>query len=107
WAPEKQQAIELAHEQFRWFAGGWAVNSDLPTPAGFTGASRFVRPEDVAETIPCGPDLAELVEGVRPLWEAGSTNNALVQVGDALQQRVLDEVAEPLLERLRAAAPKD
>ncbi len=106
WAPTKDQAIELAHEQFRWFAGGWAVNADLPTPHGFHGASQFVRPEDVAESIACGPDLDELVEGVRPLWEAGFTDVAVVQVGDVLQQRFLDEVAEPLLEKLRAAAPR-
>jgi G6PDH family F420-dependent oxidoreductase len=106
WAPDEQQAIEIAHEQFRWFGGGWFVNADLPTPAGFAAASRFVRKEDVAQSIPCGPDLDALVEGVRPLWEAGFTDIALVQVGDVLQQRFLDEVAEPLLEKLRAAAPK-
>ncbi len=104
WAPDKQQAIDLAHEQFRWFGGGWFVNADLPTPAGFHAASQFVRKEDVASSIACGPDLDELVEGVRPLWEAGFTDIALVQVGDALQQRFLDEVAEPLLEKLRTAA---
>jgi G6PDH family F420-dependent oxidoreductase len=107
WAPDKQQAIDIAHEQFRWFGGGWGVNADLPTPHGFTAASRFVRKEDVAAGIACGPDLDELVEGVRPLWEAGFTDVALVQVGDVLQQRFLDEVAEPLLEKLRAAAPQD
>ena len=104
WAPDKQQAIDLAHEQFRWFGGGWFVNADLPSPAGFHAASQFVRKEDVASSIACGPDLDELVEGVRPLWEAGFTDIALVQVGDALQQRFLDEVAEPLLEKLRTAA---
>ena len=107
WAPDEQQAVETAHEQFRWFGGGWFVNSDLPTPAGFHAASQFVRKEDVASSIACGPNLDALVEGVRPLWEAGFTDVALVQVGDALQQRFLDEVAEPLLEKLRAAAPKD
>jgi len=107
WAPSRDQAIDIAHEQFRWFAGGWPVNADLPTPHGFAGASRFVRKEDVAEQIACGPDLDELVEGVQPLWEAGFTDVAVVQVGDVLQQRFLDEVAGPLLERLRAAAPKD
>jgi G6PDH family F420-dependent oxidoreductase len=106
WAPDKQQAIDIAHEQFRWFGGGWAVNADLPTPHGFAGASQFVRKDDVAESIACGPDLDELVEGVKPLWEAGFTDVAVVQVGDVLQQRFLDEVAEPLLEKLRAAAPK-
>ncbi len=104
WDPDKQRAIERAHEQFRWFAGGWAVNADLPTPAGFAGASQFVRPEDVADTIACGPDLDELVAAVQPYWEAGFTDIAVVQVGDEGQQRFLDEAAGPLLEKLRAAA---
>jgi len=105
WAPDKETGVALAHEQFRWFAGGWSVNSDLPTTAGFAGASQFVRPEDVAEQIACGPDLDELAESFVPYIEAGYTDIALVQVGDALQQRFLDEAAEGLLERLRALAP--
>jgi G6PDH family F420-dependent oxidoreductase len=102
WAPDKEDAIARAHDQFRWFAGGWAVNADLPTPAGFEGASQFVRPEDVAEQIACGPDLDELAESARPFLDAGFTDLAIVQIGDELQQRFLDEVAEPLLEKLRA-----
>jgi len=101
WAPDKQQGVDLAHEQFRWFGGGWFVNADLPTPAGFHAASQFVRKDDVAGAIACGPDLDELAESVRPYWEAGFTDVALVQVGDALQQRFLEEAAEPLLDRLR------
>ncbi|GAA3646014.1 LLM class F420-dependent oxidoreductase [Microbacterium marinilacus] len=102
WDPDKDAAIARAHDQFRWFGGGWAVNADLPTPAGFEAASQFVRPEDVASAIPCGPDLDELAEGVRPFLEAGFTDVAIVQIGDEQQQRFLDEVAGPLLERLRA-----
>jgi G6PDH family F420-dependent oxidoreductase len=104
WDPDRATAVERAHDQFRWFAGGWAVNADLPTPAGFAGASQFVRPEDVAEKIICGPDLDEIVEGVKPYWEAGFTDIALVQVGDDGQQRFLDEAAGPLLEALRSAS---
>jgi G6PDH family F420-dependent oxidoreductase len=101
WGPDREEAIELAHDQFRWFGGGWAVNSDLPTPAGFSGASTFVRREDVAASIPCGPDLDEIAETVREYASAGFTDVALLQVGDENQQRFLDEAAAPLLEKLR------
>nr|WP_294692057.1 TIGR03557 family F420-dependent LLM class oxidoreductase [uncultured Friedmanniella sp.] len=104
WDPDREQAVAKAHEQFRWFAGGWAVNADLPTPAGFAGASQFVRPEDIAEQIPCGPDLDAVVEAVKPFWEAGFTDIALVQVGDEGQSAFLEQAAGPLLEKLRAAA---
>lgn len=104
WDPDKDAAIERAHEKFRWFAGGWAVNADLPTTAGFAGATQFVRKEDVAGTIPCGPDLDAIVEAVKPYWEAGFTDIALVQVGGETQERFLAEAAGPLLEKLRAAS---
>lgn len=102
WAPDKDEAVALAHEEIRWFGGAWHVNSDLPTPAGFQQATQYVRPEDVAASIACGPDLDALAESVRPFLDAGFTDIALVQVGDRYQQRFLDEVAEPLLQRLRA-----
>ncbi len=104
WDPDKDAAIERAHDKFRWFAGGWAVNADLPTTAGFAGATQFVRKEDVAETIPCGPDLDAIVEAVKPYWEAGFSDIALVQVGGETQERFLAEAAGPLLEKLRAAS---
>ncbi len=104
WDPDEQAAVERAHEQFRWFAGGWSVNADLPTTAGFAGATQFVRPEDVADNIPCGPDLDAIVQAVKPFWEAGFTDVALVQVGGDSQHDFLDQAAGPLLEKLRAAA---
>jgi G6PDH family F420-dependent oxidoreductase len=105
WDPSRERAVERAHREFRWFGGGWNVNSDLPTTAGFAAASQFVRPEDVASSIPCGPDLDAIVEAVSAYWQAGFTDVGLVQVGDEGQERFLAEAAGPLLERLRAAAP--
>lgn len=105
WDPDEETAVRRAHEQFRWFSGGWEVNANLPTPAGFAAATELVRPEDVAESVPCGPDLDKIVDAVSAYWEAGFTDVALVQIGDDSQDRFLAEAARPLLERLRAAAP--
>jgi len=105
WDPDEEAAVRRAHEQFRWFGGGWSVNADLPTPAGFAAATQFVRPEDVADAIPCGPDLDKVVEAVSAYWKAGFTDIALVQIGDEGQDRFLADAAGPLLEKLRDAAP--
>lgn len=104
WDPDENAAVARAHEQFRWFAGGWSVNADLPTTAGFAGATQFVRPEDVADNIPCGPDLDAIVEAVSAFWESGFTDVALVQIGGEQQERFFAEAAGPLLEKLRDAA---
>jgi G6PDH family F420-dependent oxidoreductase len=101
WDPDRDAAMRRAHDQFRWFGGGWAVNSDLPTTAAFDGATQFVRPEDVGESIPCGPDLDAIVDAVSKYWEAGFTDIALVQIGDEGQDLFLKEAAGSLLEKLR------
>jgi len=104
WDPDRDAAIRRAHDQFRWFGGGWHVNADLPTTAGFAAATRFITPGEVAENIPCGPDLDAMVESVSAYWEAGFTDIALVQIGDDRQDQFLSEAAKPLLDKLRDAA---
>ncbi|MER8188298.1 LLM class F420-dependent oxidoreductase [Kitasatospora sp. NPDC094015] len=100
--PDREAAVTRAHEQFRWFGGGWKVNSELPGPASFAAASRFVTPQDVASAMPCGDDAAEFVDAVRAYAEAGFTEVALIQVGGASQQPFLDWAGKELLPALRA-----
>jgi G6PDH family F420-dependent oxidoreductase len=102
WAPDKDEAVRIAHDQFRWFGSGWKVNAELPGPAGFAGATQFVRPEDVAESIPCGPDLDAIVSAVREYVDAGFTDVALVQIGDEHQADFLDLAGKELLATLHA-----
>ncbi|MFD7620315.1 LLM class F420-dependent oxidoreductase, partial [Streptomyces sp. NPDC059802] len=86
---------------FRWSCGSWRVNAELPGPAGFTGASQFVRPDDIADSVPCGDDIGTFVEAVRPYAVGGFTEIALVQVGGDHQQPFLDWAEKTLLPALR------
>ena len=101
WDTDRDRAVQTAHGQFRWFGGGWKVNAELPGPAGFAGATQFVRPEDVAESIPCGPDVEAIVNAVRAFEEAGFTDVALVQIGDERQEEFLRMAEAELLPALR------
>jgi G6PDH family F420-dependent oxidoreductase len=101
WAPDKDTAVRVAHEQFRWFAGGWKVNAELPGTAGFAAATQFVTPDDVADNIPCGPDLDAIVAAVREFEDAGFTDVALVQIGDSGQEEFLSVAEKELLPALR------
>ncbi|MGS2591843.1 LLM class F420-dependent oxidoreductase [Streptomyces hebeiensis] len=98
---DRDAAVARAHDQFRWFAGGWPVNSELPGPTAFAGATSFVRPEDVAETIPCGDDVDAFVDAVKPYVDAGFTEIALVQIGGEHQRPFLDWSEKTLLPALR------
>jgi G6PDH family F420-dependent oxidoreductase len=101
--PDREAALSRAHELFKWFAGGWKVNAELPSPTAFDAASQFVRPEDVAETIPCGCDVDEFVEAVRAFPDAGFTHVALVQVGGNDQLPFISWAENKLLPALRSA----
>ncbi|MFG2401237.1 LLM class F420-dependent oxidoreductase [Streptomyces lydicus] len=98
---DRDAAIARATDQFRWMTGGWRVNAELPGPAGFEGATQYVRPEDIAEAIPCGDDVGRFVEAVRPYVDAGFTEVALVQIGGDHQEPFLDWAETKLLPALR------
>lgn len=98
---DRDKAVQRAHEQFRWFGLGWKVNAELPGTAGFEAASQFVTPDQVAESIPCGPDVAEHVEKIKPFVEAGFTEVALVQIGGDSQPEFISWAERELLPALR------
>ncbi len=100
--PDRDAAIKRAHEQFRWFGLGWKVNADLPNPDSFDSATQFVTPEQVAEAIPCGPDVSAHVEGIKPFIDAGFTEVALVQIGAQSQDPFIAWAQDELLPALRS-----
>ncbi|WP_372349274.1 LLM class F420-dependent oxidoreductase [Streptomyces sp. KL116D] len=100
---DRTAAVARAHDQFRWFGGGWKVNSELPHPDSFEGATQYVRPDDVADALPCGDDVDTFLEAVRPFVDAGFTELALVQIGGDHQDAFLEWSAKTLLPALRGA----
>jgi G6PDH family F420-dependent oxidoreductase len=98
---DEKAARRRAHEQFRWFAGGWKVNAELPGTAGFAAASATVTEADVAEQIPCGSDVDRHLKAIRDFSDAGFTHLALVQVGGGHQAEFISWAAEELLPRAR------
>ena len=85
YAASEDEGRRIAHDRMRFGALGWAVNSELPTVAGFEAATKFVRPEDLAENIPFGPDLAKHVEAVKKFTDAGFDQLVLLCPGDDQQ----------------------
>jgi G6PDH family F420-dependent oxidoreductase len=102
WDADRDAAITRAHEQFRWFAGGWKVNAELPGPAGFAAATQFVTKDDVADNIPCGDDPDAVAASVKPFLDAGFTDVALVGIGGDHQDEFIAAAKERILPALRA-----
>jgi G6PDH family F420-dependent oxidoreductase len=87
---DRDAAVARAHRLFRWFGFGWKVNAELPGPTAFDAAGQFVRPEDVASSIPCGDDVDAVLEAARAYADAGFTHLALVQIGGDQQAAFLE-----------------
>lgn len=81
YAPSEDEGRRLAHERFRFSAFDWSVNSEIPTVEGFEAAAKWVRPEDLAPTIPAGPDPEVHLETIRKAAEAGFDHVVLTGIG--------------------------
>ena len=76
---DEQEALRLAHERLRFTAPGWKVMAELPNPINFEAATEAVRPEDVGQAVPHGPDPDKHIEAIKEWAEAGFTHVALMQ----------------------------
>jgi G6PDH family F420-dependent oxidoreductase len=96
---DKEEALRLAHEKFRFSAQGWKVMAELPNPINFEAATAPVRPEDMADAVPHGPDPEPYVEAIGQWVDAGYDHLCFVQVGDD-QERFFRFWEEELRPRL-------
>jgi G6PDH family F420-dependent oxidoreductase len=81
WAEDEASAVKAAYESSKWSLTGWKVMSELPNPANFEASARFVREEDVAAQMPCGPDAAKHLEAIRTYEQAGYDHVVLTNNG--------------------------
>jgi len=101
YGPDRAECVRTAHDQWRWAPLNWSVKAELPGPDSFVSASDHIRPEDVAQLVPCGPDLEAHVAAVQKYVDAKFTDVAIVQVGVESQPMFLDWAERELLPRLR------
>ena len=100
---DRDAAVARAHSLFRWFGLGWKVNAELPGPSAFDAASQFVRPDDVADALPCGDDVDAVITAAKEYADAGFTHLALVQIGGDEQEPYLEWSRETLMPAWREA----
>ncbi len=81
YAPSEKKGLALAKERFSFSALDWPVNSELPNVDGFEAATKFIKPEDLADLIPAGPDPEKHVAAIRKHIDAGFDHVVLVSIG--------------------------
>jgi coenzyme F420-dependent glucose-6-phosphate dehydrogenase len=81
WAADEEEAKQTAHRVWPNAALKGDLGQELPLPLHFEQAAENVSPEDVAESVVCGPDPARYQEQVEQYVEAGFDHIYFHQVG--------------------------
>jgi coenzyme F420-dependent glucose-6-phosphate dehydrogenase len=99
WAESEDEAKTTAREWWPTAALSGNLNWELPLPSHFADASEWAEPDDVAESVVCGPDPERHVEGIREFLDAGYDHAYFHQVGPD-QEGFLRFAERELLPRL-------
>jgi coenzyme F420-dependent glucose-6-phosphate dehydrogenase len=75
-------ALKRAHALWPNSALQGSLSQELPTPSDFESAAPMVSPDDVAESVPHGPDPEPYLEQIRKYEEAGFTHVYIHQIGE-------------------------
>lgn len=81
WAEDEEAARRTAHHWWANTAIGGGAKTDLAEPEDFAALADNVRVEDIAESIPCGPDPQPCLDAVARYVEAGYDHVYVHQVG--------------------------
>jgi coenzyme F420-dependent glucose-6-phosphate dehydrogenase len=93
---DAQAGLKRAHELWPNNALQGSLSQELPTPSDFEGAAPMVSEDDIAESIPHGPDPAPYLEQISEFEQAGFTHVYIHQIGDN-QEEFCDWAARELL----------
>ncbi len=100
WGRSEQQAVEGAHQQWKYNVFGGEVNWELRSPRDFETAARFVRAEDMRESVLISADPARHAAWLREFIELGFEELLLHQVG-VNQREFIDVFGREVLPQLR------
>jgi G6PDH family F420-dependent oxidoreductase len=98
WGEDEQQARQTAHRLWPNDGLPGELAQILPTPAHFEQASELVSEDQIAESIPCGPDLDPHLEKIREYEDAGFDELYVQQVGDG-HERMFELYSREILPR--------
>jgi probable non-F420 flavinoid oxidoreductase len=99
WAGTDEEALRIAHDQWRTNVFAPPLCWDLDTVEHFDEAARHVRPEDLHDVVLISSDLARHAEWIREAAELGFDEVALHHVGKR-QDGFIDAAGERLLPEL-------
>lgn len=105
WADSDDEALAIAHDQWRSNVFSPPVCWDLELPAHFDEASRFVRPEDVKRSVLVSSDPSLLCDQLCELVSLGFDGVWIHHVGQE-QRRFIDVFGDRVVPTLRQSGAR-
>lgn len=102
-APSREEALAIAHDQWRSNVLSSRLSWDLDTPEQFDEATRFVRPEDLHDAVVITTDPRRLLQLVQEYAALGADRVYLHHVGQE-QEYFLQEVGDHVLPQVGESA---
>jgi len=81
WAADEEEAKKTAYQIWPNAGIGGELAQELPTPAHFEQAAEMVTPDDLAESLPLGPDPERHLASIRQYLDAGYDHVYIHQIG--------------------------
>ncbi|MDP8938228.1 MAG: TIGR03557 family F420-dependent LLM class oxidoreductase [Actinomycetota bacterium] len=81
WAADEDEAKKTAYEIWPNAGIKGELSQELPTPTHFEQAAQMVRPDDLAESVPLGPDPERHLASIRQYLDAGYDRVYVHQIG--------------------------
>lgn len=100
WAPTESEAMKGAFDHWRFVSLGGDIGWELRSPEDFETATRFVRPEDMHQSVLISSDLSRHAAWLQEYAELGVDHVYLHQV-DLNQQGFIEAFARTVLPQLR------
>ena len=82
WGSDEGAAKKLAYDLWKTTGVPGELNQELPTPGHFEQAAELVTEDQVASSIPCGPDPERHLAAIRDYFEAGYDQVYIGQIGE-------------------------
>jgi G6PDH family F420-dependent oxidoreductase len=98
WDEDEKRARKTAHRLWPNDGLPGELAQILPTPAHFEQTSELVTEDQIAKSIPCGPDLDAHLETIREYEDAGFDELYVQQIGDG-HERMFELYSQEILPR--------
>jgi G6PDH family F420-dependent oxidoreductase len=81
WAADEESAVKTAYEVWPNAGITGQLSQELAMPSMFEEAAQMVKPEELAEKLPCGPDPERHLRAIRKYYDAGFDHVYVHQIG--------------------------